>query len=131
MTRRETLRLLAMISAVLAAPSALTACGTEPDQTEADQKREGEDAGDDLELASSDAERSPGVVDAIPDAVASLTALAAGLYDALAAKPGNLVLSPYSVAAALAMAVNGAEGETAEEMQDVLSIADLDRSTTG
>ena len=87
--------------------------------------------GDDLELASSDAERSPGVVDAIPDAVASLTALAAGLYDALAAKPGNLVLSPYSVAVALAMAVNGAEGKTAEEMLDVLGVADLDRFNGG
>ncbi len=71
------------------------------------------------------------MVDAIPDAVASLTALAAGLYDALAAKPGNLVLSPYSVAVALAMTVNGAEGETAEEMLDVLSVADLDRFNGG
>ena len=131
MTRRETLRLLAMISAVLAAPAALTGCGAEPDQAESDQKREGGEVGDDLELASSDAERSPGVVDAIPDAVASLTALAAGLYDALAAKPGNLVLSPYSVAVALAMTVNGAEGKTAEEMQDVLSVADLDRFNGG
>ena len=126
MTRRETLRLLAMISAVLAAPAALTGCGAEPDRAESDQKREG-----DLELTSSDAERSPGVVDAIPDAVASVGALAAGLYDALAAKPGNLVLSPYSVAVALAMAVNGAEGETAEEMQDVLGLADLDRFNDG
>ncbi len=131
MTRRETLRLLAMISAVLAAPSALTACGTEPDETESDQKGEGGDAGDDLELASSDAERSPGVVDAIPDALAPLTALAAGLYDALAAKPGNLVLSPYSVAVALAMTVNGAQGQTAEEMRDVLGVADLDRFNDG
>ncbi len=131
MTRRETLRLLAMISAVLAAPAALTGCGAEEDQAESDQKREGGEAGDDLELASSDAERSPGVVDAIPDAVASLTALAAGLYDALAAKPGNLVLSPYSVAVALAMTVNGAEGKTAEEMLDVLSVADLDRFNDG
>ena len=131
MTRRDALRLLATISAVLAAPSALTGCGTEPDQVESDRRREGGEVGDDLELASSDVERSPGVAEAIPDAVASLTAVAAGLYDALAAKPGNLVLSPYSVAVALAMTVNGAEGQTAEEMQDVLSVADLDRFNDG
>lgn len=43
------------------------------------------------------------------------------LYKALAG-PGNLVLSPASIAAALRMALIGARGETAEEMARVLHL---------
>ncbi|QUL53746.1 serpin family protein [Paenibacillus tritici] len=40
---------------------------------------------------------------------------------------GNLTLSPYSVAAALALAYNGSAGETAEELGDLLGYAPEER----
>lgn len=75
-----------------------------------------------LELVMSDLRRSPGDPDAIPEVVAALHALAGGLYGRLAAEPGNLVLSPYSVAVALGMTLPGAGGRTAAEMRDVLGV---------
>lgn len=45
------------------------------------------------------------------------------LYRRAAEKEGNLVLSPYSVAAALAMVREGARGATADEMARVLGTA--------
>lgn len=42
------------------------------------------------------------------------------LLQALAAAPGNLVVSPYSIGTAMAMVLAGARGETAEEMRKVL-----------
>ena len=47
------------------------------------------------------------------------------LYKKLAAEPGNVVCSPYSVSAALAMTYAGARGETATEMAKVLHLAGL------
>lgn len=60
---------------------------------------------------------------------AALDAFSVDLYRALAKGPGNLVLSPYSVAVALAMARAGAVGATAAQMDAVLYAAvagDLD-----
>ncbi|WP_193611446.1 serpin family protein [Nocardioides lijunqiniae] len=57
-------------------------------------------------------------------------ALAAGLLGRLAARPGNLAFSPYSVAVALAMVQHGAVGETRDELLAVLGASDpahLDR----
>lgn len=124
LSRRQSLQLLLALSAALAAPG-VAACG-------ADRRPGGERRGaGDLELASSEVERSPGSAAAIPDAVGSVGGLAAGLYGALAAKPGNLVFSPYSVAVALAMTLNGARGRTAAEMRDVLSTTDTRRLDEG
>ncbi len=64
----------------------------------------------------------------MPTAVAAVTSFTADLYRSLAAQPGNLVCSPYSVAVALTMARNGARGSTAREMDAVLQaprLADL------
>ena len=47
------------------------------------------------------------------------------LYKALAAEKGNVVCSPYSVSAALAMTYAGARGDTAAEMAKVLGFAQL------
>ena len=52
-------------------------------------------------------------------------AFAIDLYKKLAAEKGNVVCSPYSVSAALAMTYAGARGETAAEMAKVLHIAGL------
>ena len=117
LTRRQSLHGLLALSAVLAS-SGLAACSDGPGGR-------APEAPDDLLLAGSEVARSPGSAGAVPDAVASVSALAGGLYDALAAEPGNLAFSPYSVAVALAMTLNGARGETAAEMRDVLHARDL------
>ncbi|WP_437678712.1 serpin family protein [Sorangium sp. So ce131] len=48
------------------------------------------------------------------------TTFALDLYRQLAAEPGNLFYSPYSVSSALAMTYAGARGETAEQMATAL-----------
>jgi serpin B len=42
------------------------------------------------------------------------------LYRQIAAQPGNIVMSPYSIATAMAMALAGAHGETEKEMAAAL-----------
>ena len=113
MTRRDALR-LAVIAA--AASPLAAACGDEGSGNQDPGSATG------LELVKSDLGRSAGEPDAIPEVVAALHALAGGLYGRLAAEPGNLVLSPYSVAVALGMTLPGAGGRTAAEMRDVLGV---------
>ena len=48
------------------------------------------------------------------------SAFAVDLYKQLAATPGNIVVSPYSISSALAMTYAGARGRTADEMKAVL-----------
>lgn len=79
--------------------------------------------GDELDLVGSDAERTPGNADAIPDVVAAMHRFSGGVYGALPADE-NLVLSPYSVAVALGMTLAGAGGTTAAEMRAVLGADD-------
>jgi len=78
------------------------------------------------ELARGDVERvlDTGVTDAeLADLVAGNTEFAFDLFEeAAASEGGNVVLSPYSVAAALTMTYAGARGDTAAEMRDVLTL---------
>jgi serine protease inhibitor len=67
----------------------------------------------------------------VPQAVSGVQAFTADLYRRLAATPGNLVCSPYSVAVALAMTRNGAIGRTADEMDRVLHAPGLERFNAG
>jgi serpin B len=60
---------------------------------------------------------------AAQDVRAAMDAFSADLYKVLAREQGNLVLSPYSVAAALAMTRAGAVGETQKQMDAVLHVA--------
>nr|WP_246378309.1 serpin family protein [Nocardioides ginsengisegetis] len=115
MTRRDTLRLAVLLGALVP----LAACDTREPSVPPTQGPLR------LELASSGLRRSPGDPEAAPAAAASVHALAAGLYGALVAEPGNVAFSPYSVAVALTMTANGAHGRTAREMLDVLGAADL------
>ncbi len=48
------------------------------------------------------------------------SAFAIELYQSLAVKPGNIVVSPYSISSALAMTYAGARGRTADDMKAVL-----------
>lgn len=72
------------------------------------------------EEVRSSAGRATADAAAATKASAALDAFATDLYRRLASKPGNLVLSPYSVAVALAMTRAGAVGETARQMDAVL-----------
>ena len=63
----------------------------------------------------------PGPIDFAP-LVAGNTAFAGDLYGFLKAREGNLFLSPYSIAVALAMAREGAAGRTRAQMDAVLHL---------
>jgi len=54
--------------------------------------------------------------------VAGNTAFALDLYGKLAAEPGNLFLSPFSISTALAMTSAGARNKTLDEMNKVLHL---------
>src|SRR5262245_59225699 len=58
------------------------------------------------------------------DSVRALTdaynACGQDLFRSFAAKPGNIVFSPYSIGTAMAMVLAGARGETEQEMAAVL-----------
>ncbi len=57
---------------------------------------------------------------AIEELVIGNNAFALDLYEELQSKEGNLFFSPYSISTALAMTYAGAEGETEEQMAEVL-----------
>lgn len=118
--RRDTLRFGLLGLALIGGAGALTACAA--DQTPG--QKAGGPTGD-LELLSSDLKRASGDATVLPDVVAGLQTLAGDLYSGIAATPGNLVFSPYSVLVALGMTLVGAAGTTAEEMRDVLGASDL------
>lgn len=63
----------------------------------------------------------PPPIDTAP-LVAGNTAFAVDLYRKIAAEPGNLFLSPFSISAALAMTSGGAKNRTLAEMNKVLHL---------
>ena len=87
----------------------------------------GTGGGADADLAMADAQRAAPEAGAAARAGAALDAFAAGLYAQVAGEEeGNVVLSPYSVAYALAMTRAGAVGDTADEIDAVLHSELLD-----
>lgn len=71
-------------------------------------------------VVRSDAARAASDVDSGRRGGAAVAAVATDLYRKLAATPGNVVFSPYSVAVTLAMTRAGAAGRTADEIDAVL-----------
>lgn len=55
----------------------------------------------------------------VQEVAESNNALAWGLYEQLQQRPGNILVSPYSLTAVMAMVYAGARGETAEQIQAV------------
>ncbi len=106
----------------------VSACGSDPERPKSDPRAA--EPGP-IKLVSSDVERATGSAEALPDAVAALHDLGAGLYGELGTTEGNLALSPYSVAVALAMTQNGARGKTLAEMTDVLGGVEPERLNGG
>jgi serpin B len=128
LTRRDILRALTLLTAGSAVPGALVACSSDEGRG---PRSDDQDVKSELELVSSDVAREAGLPDAIPDVVQAMQRLAGGLYGELSGKPGNLALSPYSIAMALGMTVNGAAGATAKEMREVLGTGELARFNGG
>ncbi|MDO9495964.1 MAG: serpin family protein [Nocardioides sp.] len=124
--RRSLLRALSLSALAVGAAPLLAACGDDPGKP----TPLGPGGETELGLVSSDVLRAEAPATAVPAATASVHALGAGLYGRLATTPGNLALSPYSVAVALAMTQNGAVGETRTQMLDVLA-ADADELNEG
>jgi serpin B len=65
------------------------------------------------------------------DAADSVRRFTADLYAQIARTSGNVVLSPYSAAIALAMALTGARGETAQQIGRVLHLPVDDAAAVG
>jgi len=73
-----------------------------------------------IALARADVARSTADPGRAAAAAEAINAFGLALYARMASEPGNLVLSPASVAIALSMARAGARGTTADEMDAVL-----------
>lgn len=120
MTRRDALRVVVL--AAVASPLVAAGCG---ERVSSDRGTVvALDLNPNLDLVRSDRARSAGEPDAVPEVAAALQTLAGGLFGQVAAEPGNVVLSPYSIAVALAMTLAGAAGRTATEMRELLGVTD-------
>lgn len=119
-SRRDVLRFLTWLGAALVASPVVAGCAQGSDA--GSRRRPRSRAGD---LARSAKTRREGAVKDRPLAVDAVLSFTADLHQRLAADPGNVVSSPYSVAVALAMSRNGARGQTASEMDDVLHAPEL------
>lgn len=82
-------------------------------------------------VLKSEAVRATADAEAMAGAATALDKFASDLYGVLAREDGNLVLSPYSIMVALAMARAGAGGETLQQMSDVLHAGEADDLDAG
>src|SRR5581483_351798 len=113
LTRRDVLRSMGLVGAVAAASPLLSGCGSSASAGKVVAEHGG--------FAKADIARFLGGSSARPVAVAAVQGFTVDLYQKIAAaQTGNVICSPYSVAIALAMARNGARGNTATEIETVL-----------
>jgi serpin B len=122
LSRRELVRVGVVGGLVVLAPGIAAGCSDDAGQIDDSHMGDGLPR---LDLVASDVERVSVDPAAIADGRASVVGLGAGLYGRLVAGAGNVALSPYSVAAALGMTVNGAVGATRDEMLDVMGADDV------
>jgi serpin B len=120
LTRRDALRSLLLTGAAAAAGPTLAGCGSE---------QSGARAAAAVRLPATPLARAD--LSTLPAAVTAVQSFTADLYRQVAAKPGNLACSPYSIAVALAMTRNGARARTAAEMDRVLYAPPLPRLNSG
>src|SRR4051794_1321858 len=106
---------LAGVMSVPAIAALLDACGSD-DPSGDDPSSEGE--------ARSSVPRTTTTAADASSAAAAVDAFGMDLYRHVAASPGNLVISPVSIATALAMTAVGAQGATADEMYSTLRVDD-------
>lgn len=84
----------------------------------------------DLTLVSSDIERAAPEPGATAGGATSMHRLGAGLWPQLPTE-GNVAISPFSVAVALGMTLNGAKGTTLDEMLEVLGVGSAEEVNAG
>lgn len=125
-SRRDVLRAVSLAAMAIAAPNLLSACAG-PGRDE----KAGPSGDTKLTLVSSDVKRAAPDPARVATAVKSVHAMTAGLYSELAGAGSNLAISPYSVLVALAMAANGARGQTLDEMLGVLAAESADSLDRG
>jgi serpin B len=107
------IKIVAILSAVITASMVFTSCGLFVR------------AGTDL-MAGVEAAEWPEDPEAVsPDFVKAMNDFSWSLADTLDKKSGNMMISPASVFLALAMTLNGADGQTREDMLAALSAAGL------
>jgi serpin B len=124
LTRRDVLRGLGLSVLAVGAVGLLDSCGDDPGPDRPPGAA-------DLTLASSDVDRAAADPGAVAAGVASMHALGAGLWGELSGDDGNLAISPFSVAVALGMTLNGAKGTTLDEMLGVLDVDAPDTANAG
>jgi serpin B len=125
LSRRDLIRSLSLAVLAVGAVDLLGGCSSD----DPDSPRPDADGG--VRLVSADVDRAAADPTAIPAAVASLHFLGSGLFARLSGEPGNVAVSPYSVAVALAMTADGAVGRTRDEMLAVLAADSTDRLDAG
>ncbi len=122
--RRELLKLIGLAALAVAGSSTLGACQA---ADEAPGAQRGTEA---VDLVRSDLTRVAGDPEAARRLAEALQLSGSRLYGAVAAAadegpPGNLAISPYSILVALALTLNGAVGETQQQLVDLYDGADV------